>query len=182
MALYLPIVANSGNLFTEEVGDSGFIWDVNNVVCPLLKEDQKIFVINLYSKEESHFLSVQCMLDNNKGTNDVYMSIKSQDDELKKMKDDEFSFSLTTIKSSFNDDVINGSATVLNNVKTYVYKLENNKDLDFFNDNNDFYYLVKDPFTEKELFFNFKMSKNSVDFKTFKKFCSLDYFKQEVQR
>lgn len=163
--------------FPFEKNNSGFHWNMSNVKCPLEKEDEKLFIINLSSKNEDYGFQINCYLQREEAKKTVTYSILEKNNVVFAEKNNEnIKFELTDIKASFSDKTLSGYNIEMNERKEHGF---NKRDDDIFNtllSLNKFYFVVNDKIENKEKYFEFTLDTESAPLKKFENFCSLDYF------
>jgi len=161
--------------FNENV--SGFKWGMDSVKCPLEKEDEKLFTINLSSESKEYDFQINCYLQRKEAKKTVtYLIFEKNSTLLTKENNDSLKFEMSNIKVSFSDKIFSGYNIEINEEKQHGF---NKIDGDIFSSLlslNKFHFVVNDKIENKEKYFEFTLDPESAPLKKFEKFCSLDYF------
>lgn len=177
----LVILFFCSNAYSEDSlflkNNSEFQWSMSDIKCPLEKENEKLFVINLSSQNKDYDFQINCYLQKKEAKKIVtYTIFEKSNTFFKEETNKSYKFEMTELELSFSDKVYSGYTINIDGVKQYGF---NNMDGDVFNSLltlNQFQVLVNDKIDKKEKYFEFVLDSNSAPLKTFEKFCSLDYF------
>ena len=163
--------------FPFDKNNSGFHWGMSSVKCPLEKENEKLFTINLSSENEDYSFQINCHLQREKTKKTIFYSILEKNNAaFEDTNNENIKFEMTDIKGSFSDEIFSGYTMEADSIKQHGL---NKRDDDIFNSLlslNKFHFVVNDKIENKEKYFEFILDAESAPLKKFEKFCSLGYF------
>ena len=173
----ISFATSAENPFFQNKETEYFRWEMFDVSCPLVETVQNIFTMKLDNEDADYNFRIRCFLDKEKKESEIYYTIINDKEKfLMGSVNDSFQYAPIKIKFSSTGEEFSGSEIKIGGEIRYDFIAQEGISIENFFNNKSFYFLIKNPLKRKEYLYNFKISQDSVDFESFKDFCSINYY------